>query len=269
MLPDITLKDNQKVYFASDFHLGAPNHRQSLQREQKIIRWLEQVSKDAAAIFLMGDIFDFWFEYRHVVPKGYVRLLGKLASLTDKGIPICIFTGNHDMWMWDYFPHELGITVYRQPQEFNINQLKLHIAHGDGLGPGDRKYKLLKKIFENPLCRWAFRWLHPDIGVAIAKLWSGSSRITNIKKGEEHFKGEENEWLVGYCKAQEQKTHNDYYIFGHRHLPLDIKLSDKSRYINLGEWVNYYSYAVCDGSNVSLHYYPEDDATIAGLGASH
>jgi UDP-2,3-diacylglucosamine hydrolase len=265
MLENITLKNGQKVYFASDFHLGAPDLVQSHLREKKINAWLDSIKGDAAAIFLMGDVFDFWFEYKHVVPKGFVRLLGKLAELRDQQIPIYIFTGNHDMWMRDYFEKELGIPVYRNPKSFKINKSWLQIGHGDGLGPGDRTYKLLKVIFESRISRWLFRWLHPDIGVAIAKAWSGRSRITNVKKGEDHFKGEENEWLMGYCKAEEQKQHHDFYIFGHRHLPLDLAINENSRYINLGEWVNYNSYAVCEGETCKLLYF---DATKSVADAS-
>jgi UDP-2,3-diacylglucosamine hydrolase len=256
MLQDIALEQGQKVYFLSDFHLGVPTHADSLAREKRVISCLNQMAEDAKAIFLMGDIFDFWFEYKHVVPKGFVRLLGTLAQLSDKGIALYIFTGNHDMWMRDYFEQELNISVFRQPQRFKINQLRLYIAHGDGLGPGDRKYKLLKRfLFENRLAQWAFRWLHPDIGVAIAQAWSRNSRITNIKKGEETFKGEANEWLFQYCKQQQELQHHDFYIFGHRHLPLDVAVDARSRYLNLGEWVNNNTYVVCDGANCELKTY--------------
>lgn len=247
----IQLPSNKKIYFASDFHLGVPNHTASLAREKIIIKWLDQIKKDAHSIYLLGDIFDFWFEYKHAIPKGFIRLQGKLAELRDAGMPIYFFTGNHDMWMFDYFPNELGIPIYRQPIVLEIGNQKLLIGHGDGLGPGDTSYKILKRFFNSSLCQWLFARLHPNFGIGIAKYWSRNSRITNMKK-EEKFNGEENEYLLAYCRELEKTSHHDFYIFGHRHLPLDIKVGDKSRYINLGEWVNFNTYAVYDGLSIQL-----------------
>ncbi len=247
------LPANKKVFFASDFHLGAPSKERSLEREKKIIHWLSSIEKDAAAIFLLGDIFDFWFEYKRAIPKGFIRLQGKFADLVDKEIPLYFFTGNHDLWMFDYFTKELGIPVYRNPKQFNINGKTFLIGHGDGLGPGDHFYKFLKKIFENRIAQWAFRWIHPDIGMKFAHAWSKDSRISNEEKGDD-FKGED-EWLLEYCKTVEKQTHHDYYIFGHRHLPLDLEVSKESRYINLGEWVNDSQYAVFDGEYTKLQTY--------------
>jgi UDP-2,3-diacylglucosamine hydrolase len=251
MIPQsIDLTDGKKVYFASDFHLGVPSLADSRQREQKIVSWLASIEKNAAAIFLVGDIFDFWFEYRHAIPKGHIRLQGKLAELSDKGLPIYIFTGNHDMWMFDYFEKELNIPIIRKPISMTIQGKKFLIGHGDGLGPGDNFYKFLKKIFANRFFQKLFSIVHPSIGIGIANYWSRSSRISNIKKDDE-FKGEK-EWLFLYCKEQELKEHKDYYIFGHRHLPLNMEINSNSRYINLGEWVNYYTYASFDGENLKL-----------------
>ena len=199
----------------------------------------------------MGDIFDFWFEYKHAVPRGHLRLLGKLAELRDAGIPIIFFTGNHDMWMFDYFTKELGIPVYREPQLLEIGSQKLLIGHGDGLGPGDRFYKLLKQFFNSKICQWLFARLHPNFGIGLANFWSHKSRISNMKR-EEKFTGEENEFLLTYCKELEKHVHHDFYIFGHRHLPLDLKVGENSRYVNLGEWVHFDTYAVYDGSSVEL-----------------
>lgn len=247
----INLLAGKKIYFASDFHLGVPNHEASIAREKRIIAWLETIKHDAAAVYLLGDIFDFWYEYKHAIPKGFIRLLGKLAELRDDGLPIYFFTGNHDIWMFDYFPRELNIPVYKDPIVLEVNQHKILIGHGDGLGPGDRGYKLLKKyVFTNPLCIWLFARLHPNLGIGLAHRWSRSSRITNMKR-EEKFFGE-NEFLLAYCKAMEKTTHHDFYIFGHRHLPLDLEAGNNSRYINLGEWVNYNTYAVYDGNTVEL-----------------
>ncbi|MBC5773960.1 UDP-2,3-diacylglucosamine diphosphatase [Pontibacter sp. KCTC 32443] len=247
------LAPGKKVYFASDFHLGVPDAATSKAREHKIVRWLDQVKHDAAAILLLGDIFDFWFEYRHTIPKGFIRLQGKLAEITDAGIPVLFFTGNHDMWMFDYFPTELNIPVLRDPISTTINGQTFYIGHGDGLGPGDHTYKIIKKVFANKACQWAFARIHPNLGIGIANMWSRKSRISNVKK-DEKFLGED-EWLVQYCREVEKEQHHDYYIFGHRHLPLDLHIGDRSRYVNLGEWVNFCSYGVYDGQNLTLEHF--------------
>ncbi len=253
-LPFNKLPEGKKLYFVSDFHLGVPDYASSLEREKKIVRWLSVVEKDAAAIFLMGDVFDFWFEFKYVIPKGFIRLQGKLAEITDKGIPIYWFTGNHDMWVFDYFTKELNIQIFRDTEVLEINDKKIFIGHGDGLGPGDKFYKFIKKIFRNRFFQGWFRLTPPSIGIGIANHWSKSSRISGLKK--EEFTGDK-EWLLIYSKEQEQKRHHDYYIFGHRHLPLDLEVSSSSRYINLGEWVNYYTYAVFDGEKVRLTNYTD------------
>lgn len=249
---NISLNDQQRVFFASDFHLGAPDYTSSRQREAKIVRWLSHIQDDAAAIFLLGDIFDFWFEYEKVIPKGFIRFISKITDLRDRGIPIFFFTGNHDLWMRDYFTVELDIPVFSNPIEMEINHQRFLIGHGDGLGPGDEQYKLLKKIFTNKVCQWLFKWLHPDIGIALAQKWSGSSRISNNLKNEDSFKGEEGEWLLEYCKSVEANMHFDYYIFGHRHLPLELPVANNSTYINLGEWVSQCQYGEFDGKNFQL-----------------
>lgn len=243
--------NQKKVFFASDFHLGAPDEKSSRQREEKIIQWLSSIEDHAAAIFLVGDIFDFWFEYDKVIPKGFVKFISKISNLRDQGIPIFFFTGNHDLWMKDYFSQELGIPVFHQPIEITIENKHFLIGHGDGLGPGDQTYKLLKKLFTNPFCQWLFKWLHPDIGIRIAHRWSSNSRLTNMGKNEDHFKGED-EWLWAYCKQIDQSKAFDYFIFGHRHLPLDLPVGEKSRYINLGEWVSQFTYAVFDEEGLKL-----------------
>jgi UDP-2,3-diacylglucosamine hydrolase len=250
------MEDRKHIYFASDFHLGVPNFESSRKRELQLIKWLDDVSADAAEIYLLGDIFDFWFEYKTVVPKGYVRLLGKLASIVDNGIPITFFTGNHDMWMFDYLESEIGVTIIREPVVKLFGFKKFLIGHGDGLGPGDYQYKFLKKIFANKLCQWCFARVHPNFAFGVANLWSGKSRLKNIKK-EEGFSTKENEWLYHYSKDQLSKEHYDYFIFGHRHLPLDLTIEGhESRYINLGEWVTGNPhYAVFDGKELELKKY--------------
>jgi UDP-2,3-diacylglucosamine hydrolase len=250
----IKIPSNKKIYFASDFHLGAPNLSESHQREKKIVRWMNHIQNDAAALFLVGDIFDFWHEYKRAIPKGFIRFQGKLAELADSGLPIYIFTGNHDMWMFDYLPKELGVTLYREPIKREFNGKKFLIGHGDGLGPGDHGYKFIKKVFANRLSQWLFARIHPNLGIGLADYWSGKSRKAN--RGEdEKFLGEENEWLAIYCKEYLKQEHMDYFIFGHRHLPLDLRVGENSRYINLGEWINYNSYAVFDGKELKLTSY--------------
>jgi UDP-2,3-diacylglucosamine hydrolase len=246
----------KKIFFASDFHLGVPNYSKSLDREKRIVRWLDSIKHEAHSIYLLGDIFDFWFEYKHAIPKGFVRLQGKLAEISDSGIPVIFFTGNHDMWMFDYFKHELGIQVYRDPQLLQVGNQRLLIGHGDGLGPGDNTYKFLKKFFNSKLCQWLFARLHPNFGIGLATYWSRKSRISNLKR-EEKFKGEEEEFLWVYCKELEEKQHHDFYVFGHRHLPLDLKISESSRYINLGEWVQFNTYAEYDGNDLKLKTWNE------------
>lgn len=245
------MSNKSNIYFASDFHLGIPNYEKSLVREKKIVAWLSEIQKDAAEIYLMGDLFDFWFEYKSVVPKGFVRLLGKIAELTDAGIKINIFTGNHDMWMFDYLEKELNVTIHRAPITREYTGKKFYIAHGDGLGPGDHGYKFIKKIFANKFCQWAFARLHPNFSFAIANYFSGKSRLANGTT-DEKFLGEENEWLVIYSKEILKNNFHDYFIYGHRHLPLEIKLNEKSTYINLGDWLQYFTYAVFDGNKIEL-----------------
>lgn len=244
----------KQIYFLSDFHLGAPDPAASRNREQRIIGFLNEIKDRAGTIFIVGDLFDFWYEYKKVVPRGYVRILGKLAELTDAGIPVHFFVGNHDMWMTDYFETELNIPVYYEPKEFTFDGKKFLVGHGDGLGPGDHGYKFIKKIFRNKISRWLFGILPPYIGIGLADYFSRKSRAKTGTK-DEVFMGEDKEWLVQYCREALLKQHYDYMIFGHRHLPLDIKLNDQSRYINLGDWIKYDSYAVFDGRDLHLKYY--------------
>lgn len=241
-----------KIYFASDFHLGIDTNKSSRERERIICSWLESIRHDADKIYLIGDLFDFWFEYQQAVPKGYVRFLGKLAELRDAGIAIEVFTGNHDMWLFDYFPTELDIPVHRKEIIVEHQGKKLFIAHGDGKGPGDIGYKVLKKIFQNRLCQFLFARLHPNFGIGLANFLSRRSRAMTET---EEFLGEENEWLVQYANRKlDTLSDIDYFIFGHRHLPLDIQLkNESSRYINTGDWFKHYSYATLENGHLSLH----------------
>ena len=255
------LSPGKNIYFLSDFHLGAPNAAASLQREKKIVQFLNEIKEKTAALFIVGDLFDFWYEYKKVVPRGYTRLLGKLAEFTDDGIPVHFFVGNHDMWMQDYFQTELGIPVYFEPKEFLFNNKTFYIGHGDGLGPGDGGYKALKKVFRNPICQWLFGLVPPRVGIGLADYFSRRSRAAT-GTSEEQFLGENREWLIAYSnKILQQKT-VDYFIFGHRHLPINYRLTPGSRYINLGDWITFFTYAVFDGTDVQLKTYGGDETKI-------
>jgi UDP-2,3-diacylglucosamine hydrolase len=243
--------EKNKIYFASDFHLGVPSLQSSLAREKKICRWLDEIKNDASEIYLVGDIFDFWYEYKYTIPKGTTRLLGKIAEITDAGIPVHFFVGNHDLWMNDYFTEELNVQVHHHPIEKNFAGKTFYIGHGDGLGPGDYMYKFLRKIFASSVCQWLFSRLHPNLAFYIAKKSSKRSRVIT-GDSDEKFLGNENEWLFLYCRDYLKTKAVDYFIFGHRHLPLDLNVDDKARYINLGEWLNYCTYAVFDGNELLL-----------------
>jgi len=241
----------KKIYFASDNHLGAPTPEASAPREKRFVQWLSEIQQDAAALFLLGDLFDFWFEYKTVVPKGFVRVLGKLAEMADAGIPIHFFVGNHDLWMLDYLEKEVGIKVHYQPKEFTFNDRLFFIGHGDGLGPEDKGYKRMKKIFINPFFQWCFRWLHPDLGMRLGHYLSVKNKLIS---GEEDaiFLGEDKEWLAQYAKRKYNEKARDYFVFGHRHIPLDIAINDQARYINLGDWITHFTYAEFSENTMAL-----------------
>ncbi|HPF09908.1 MAG TPA: UDP-2,3-diacylglucosamine diphosphatase [Flavobacteriaceae bacterium] len=241
----------KKIYFSSDNHLGAPSPSESLPREKKFVAWLDAAKQDAAAIFLLGDLFDFWFEYKTVVPKGFVRVLGKLAEISDSGIPIYFFVGNHDLWMRDYFEKELNIPVYYDVKEFQFNDKTFLIGHGDGKGPGDKGYKRMKRVFINPFSKWLYRWLHPDWGMRLAQYLSVKNKLIS---GDEDraFLGEEKEWLALYAQRKLQERHYDYFVFGHRHLPMEIKVGENATYFNLGDWISHFTYGIFDGNSFEL-----------------
>lgn len=248
------VKEGKKIYFASDNHLGAPNSEISLVREKVFVKWLDEIKKDASCIFLLGDLFDFWFEYSKVVPKGFTRTLGKIAEISDSGIPIYFFTGNHDMWTENYLIDEIGVKVYREPTEFVINDKVFFIGHGDGLGPGDYSYKLMKKVFTNSFFKWCFKLIHPDIGIRIGQFLSKENKVMSAKK-DAKFINNESEWLTQYCRKKLQSKDYNYFLFGHRHIPLDVELNSNSRYINLGDWINHFTFAEFNGKDVTLKKY--------------
>jgi UDP-2,3-diacylglucosamine hydrolase len=259
------LLPTKKIYFLSDFHLGAPDHSSSLQREKLLVQFLDEIKQNAQEIFLVGDMFDFWYEYRKVVPKGHVRLLGKLAELSDAGIKLHFFVGNHDMWMRDYFQQELNIPVYFEPKEFVFNGKNFLIGHGDGLGPGDHGYKRLKKVFRNPVSKWLFGLLPPVAGMGLAHYMSRRSRA-QTGSSEEVFLGEEKEWLIIYCKEMLAQKKVDFFVFGHRHLAIDYRLNENSRYINLGDWIRYFTYAEFDGEELVLRSFAGNEEKIIQKG---
>lgn len=238
----ITLQPGKKVYFSSDQHFGAPSVAESRKREDIFIQWLNSIKADAQVLFLMGDLFDFWHEWQHVIPKGYVRVLGKLAELKDSGVELFMFVGNHDLWMKNYFEEEIGCKVFFEKQYFDISGKKFLLAHGDGLGPGDKGYKRMKKLFTNPVAQWFFKWLHPDIAMRIANYMSQKNKLISGEE-DKQFLGEDKEFLIVYSKEKLKKEPIDYFVYGHRHLPMVLDLNGgKSKYINLGDWISYYTY---------------------------
>ena len=249
------LPKGKKVYFASDFHLGIPDRATSLAREKRIVKWLDEIKPDAAILYLVGDLFDTWFEYRNVIPRGYSRFMGKLAELSDAGMRIEAFTGNHDLWMLDYFKEELNIPVHHQPITIEINSKRFFIAHGDGLGPGDQGYKLLKKVLRNKFSQWLYRRVHPDTGVGFAGWLSRLGPKHSKESPAKQFLGPQKEMLVQFCMETLNKEHFDYFIFGHRHIAIEFPLPQNSLYVNLGDWLQYDSYAVFDGEKLELKYY--------------
>jgi len=247
----------KKIFFASDFHLGAPNYEASLAREKKIIRWLDAIEEEAHEIYLLGDVFDFWFEYKHAIPKGFVRLQGKIASLTDKGIKVHWFYGNHDMWVFDYIPTELGVELHPKEIQRTYNGKKFFIGHGDGLGPGDNGYKFIKKVFRSKVSQWFFARLHPNFGIGLANFFSKKSRLST-GDSDAIYHGEEKEMLIQYCKTVLENESHDYFIFGHRHLPMDFTLDSGSKYVNTGDWIKYFSYAEFNGKSLDLKYFEKE-----------
>ena len=244
----------KKIYFASDFHLGMPDLERSLEREKSIVSWLNAIANDASAIYLLGDVFDFWFEYKTVVPKGFVRFLGAISRLTDAGIPVYLFPGNHDLWVGKYLEAECGVVVVKDAITIKLGNDICYLHHGDGLGPGDVGYKWLKKVFLSKIAQKAFAMIHPGIGVSFAQKLSKKSRLAQNPK-EDNYLGDSKEHLTQFCKqyllnCKTQKP--KYFIFGHRHLVLDIDLGEGVRYINLGEWLHGSQYAEYDGFELRL-----------------
>lgn len=250
---DIKLNPSKRIYFCSDNHLGSPNRNLSLEREKIFITWLDQIKTDAQAIFFLGDLFDFWFEYKKVVPKGFTRLFGKLAELSDSGVDLFFFVGNHDCWIGNYFENELGINVFHKKVDLNIDNYNILIGHGDGLGPGDNKYKFLKLLFRNPILKKLFSFIHPDIGISLGSFLSQKNKI--LSGNEKVFESEDKEMLFSYCKDVLKTKYYHFFIFGHRHIPLELDLGNNSKYFNTGDWITHFSYLVYDGNSFNLNYF--------------
>jgi UDP-2,3-diacylglucosamine hydrolase len=249
------MQPGKSVFFVSDAHLGVPDHASSLERERKLVKWLDEIAPRAESIHIVGDLFDFWFEYRHAVPRGFVRILGKLAELRDRGIDMHVYTGNHDFWLFDYFPKELGIPVHYDIQRYTYNGKKFLVGHGDGIGPGDHGYKFIKKVFTNPLCQWLFARLHPNFGIGLALYWSRKSRQANAHI-DERFRGEE-EVQVIYAREVLNSEDLDYFVFGHRHWPTKYALTEKAYLLNLGDWITHFSYAEFDGQDATVKHWEQ------------
>ena len=249
---------SKKIYFASDFHLGTDSTDEtSAIRERRLVEWLDSIKEDCSHLFLVGDVFDYWFEYKEVIPRGFTRFIGKLAEMADAGVDIVFFTGNHDMWVFDYFQKEIGVKVHRTYQNFLINEHAFVIGHGDGLGPGDYKYKFIKRVFANGFNQWLFARIHPNAGIALMKFFSKKSRLYTSNEIYE------DEWLIQFCEEHQQQFAADYYIFGHRHLPLQYNLKDgRATYFNLGDWINHRSFGVYDGNKFELKFFDNPKGVV-------
>lgn len=245
------MSSDKKIFFLSDLHLGMYPEEDSRQREHKVVKWLDEIHPLASEIYLLGDTFDYWYEYRRVVPRGFTRFLGKIAEITDSGVKVNMFTGNHDVWLFDYLPKEIGVEVFREPVVREYGGKKFYIAHGDGLGPGQRGFKMLKWLFTNKTAQWMYSRIHPNASIAFARRWSKKSRLA--KGVSVDFLGEDKEYLVLHSRELLKKEHYDYFVYGHRHLPLELSLNDMSTLFYLGDWIENFSYAAWDGRKLSLH----------------
>ena len=253
----------KSVYFLSDAHLGswAIDHKRT--QERRLVRFLDTIKTKASAVYLLGDMFDFWNEYKYVVPKGYTRFLGKLSELTDLGVEVHFFTGNHDIWTYGYLEQECGVIVHKKPATMEIGDKVFYLAHGDGLGDPDNKFKLLRKVFHNPTCQKLLNFVHPRWGMWLGQTWAKKSRLKRIGGKEPPYMGENKEFLVLYTKEY-MRTHSgiDYFIYGHRHIELDLMLSKTTRMMILGDWIWQFTYAVFDGEHLFMEQYVEGETQL-------
>ena len=251
----------KNIYFLSDAHLGslAIPHRRT--QERRLVRFLDSIKDKAAAVYLLGDMFDFWNEYKYVVPKGFTRFLGKISELTDMGVEVHFFTGNHDIWTYGYLEEECGVILHRNPLTTEIYGKEFYLAHGDGLGDPDNKFKLLRKIFHNRGCQRLLNFFHPWWGMQLGLNWAKHSRLKRADGKEPPYMGEDKEYLVLWTKEY-MKTHPDidYFIYGHRHIELELTLNRKARMLILGDWITQFTYAVFDGEHLLLEEYVEGES---------
>ena len=247
------------IYFASDAHLGARFHQNPQEVEKKLVRWLDSIKEKAIAIYFLGDMFDYWFEYKYVVPKGFVRFLGKLAELSDSGVEIHLFIGNHDIWMFDYLPQEIGAIIHRDVQTVDLLGKRFFLGHGDEVDYRSKAFRFMRTLFRNRFCQWLYAGIHPRWTFGFALGWSLSSRKKGLKKhaeAETEYQGEAQEYLVSFAKHY-LKTHPDinFFIFGHRHIMLDLMLSKTSRLLIAGDWMQHFSYIDWDGEHLFLEQF--------------
>ncbi len=253
----IKMEKRKKIYFASDTHFGLDIVENPIESEKRFVRWLDSIRRETAALYLLGDIFDYWFEYKSVVPKGHIRVLGKLAEFTDAGIPVYIFTGNHDIWMFDYLSKEIGATIITEPVETEIYGKRFYLAHGDGLDNPNRTFGFLRFLFRNKFCQWLYKMVHPSLTVPLGLAWSRHNRKKKLNAKTDEYMGEENEYLIQFAKNYPENHGIDYFIFGHRHIMLDLMLRRQKRVVILGDWINHFSFAVFDGEELFLDQYVE------------
>ena len=253
----------KNIYFISDAHLGSLAIKHGRTQERRLVRFLDDIKDKASAVYLLGDMFDFWYEYRHAVPKGYTRFLGKLSELTDMGVEVHYFTGNHDIWMYGYLEQECGVTIHTKPLTTELYGKIFYMAHGDGLGDDDRKFLFIRSVFHNKVCQRLFSSLHPRWGIAFGLEWAKRSRLKRPDGKEPPYMGENNEVLVRYTKDY-MKTHPDidYFLYGHRHIELDLMLSRKTRMMILGDWISQFTYAVFDGEHLFMEEYTEGETKL-------
>ena len=254
----------KNIYFLSDAHLGswAIEHRRM--QERRLVRFLDSIKEKAAAVYLLGDMFDFWYEYKYVVPKGFTRFLGKISELTDMGVEVHYFTGNHDIWAYDYLAEECGVILHKQPQTIELYGKIFYLAHGDGLGDPNKSFKVIRSIFHNKTCQWLFSGLHPRWGMWFGLTWAKHSRMKHGMGGDPpDYMGDDKEHLILYTKKYIQYHSNvDYFIYGHRHIEVDKQLTKKARVIILGDWISQFSYVVYDGEHLLMQEYIEGESKL-------
>jgi len=246
------MEKGKKIFFASDTHFGLRLNEDPRKTERRFVDWLDNIKEEAGALYLLGDMFDYWFEYKTVVPKGYTRFLGKLAEFTDAGIPVFIFTGNHDIWMFGYLSEEIGATIITSPIEVELEGKRFYLAHGDGLADPRWSFRFFRYFFKNKFCQWMYKLVHPDLTVPLGHAWSRHDRLKRINNEADGYLGEEKEYLVRFAKNHPNRDNIDYFIFGHRHFMLDLAIPANKRIIILGDWINHFSYAVFDGEHLYL-----------------